>query len=101
MRTYACSFISGLGRVVADALKRACPDAEVRHLLDGLVVFDSDAGVNALKRLRFVNNLFAVLAKFDRRAIESMMRSVVDDPASVRLRRPSGKTHGKRVPGRS
>jgi tRNA (guanine6-N2)-methyltransferase len=64
MPTYAASFVSGLQRVVGPAIEHACPDAEVEHLLDGLVVFRTDAPLDEIKRWRFINNLFLVIRSF-------------------------------------
>lgn len=48
METYFSTFISGLGDVVAESLKSKIPDVKIRQLLDGIVVYESMAGVNEI-----------------------------------------------------
>ncbi len=81
MNIYLSTFISGLQKPVERLLKDNFGGLKIHLLLDGLVVYQTNEGVSKIQRLRFLNNTFLVLKKFDKlprakEAFEYMLRSV-------------------------
>ena len=64
MKKYASTFITGLQDIVKEMLEKMLPDMRVLLLLDGLVVYETDASVDELKSLRFFINSFLILEIF-------------------------------------
>lgn len=65
MTTYASTFISGFQEPVKKLISKFVKGAKILTLLDGLVVYESNADVNRIRQLNFFNNSFVVLHKFE------------------------------------
>jgi len=74
---YCSTFPVGLAEPVEAALQSALKDARVERLLDGLVFYATEAPVERVRELRFVNNSFLVL-KYLARVPGGAADSVVD-----------------------
>jgi predicted RNA methylase len=77
LRTFFSTFPAGLGKPVEAALKATLPGVCVERLLDGLIVYRSDASPAELRKLSFLNNTF--------QAIE-YCESVSEDPVTHMFR---------------
>jgi len=82
MPQYFSTFITGFQEVVRNALQRQLKDAEIKLLLDGLVVYNTNAPYQNIRGIRFFNNNYYMLRYFDRlknESIEYMMQSIVNN----------------------
>ncbi len=77
VRSYYSTFIPGLLQPVEEALRSALPDSRVVLSLDGLVAYESDAKVEAIRKLPFVTNSFYILKRFDG---PDLALSILNDP---------------------
>jgi 23S rRNA G2445 N2-methylase RlmL len=59
--TYFSTFISGLGEVVTEALRKHSKDLKVRLNLDGLVVYESESPIKNIRKNMFLNNSYYLL----------------------------------------
>jgi tRNA G10 N-methylase Trm11 len=64
LNTYASTFASGFQKVVAKALKEEVTDCKIKHLFDGLIVFDTNIKSEIITRLKFFNNTFLIVDTF-------------------------------------
>ncbi|MBI3397507.1 hypothetical protein HY045_03455, partial [Candidatus Woesebacteria bacterium] len=78
MAAYFSTFISGLGDLVTEALKKCLQDCKVDILLDGLIVYRSNSVVQRITELRFFNNSFALLEMVKEQNSEKAMQSLVN-----------------------
>ena len=65
MAVYASTFISGLQDPISSELVRLIPDIRIMGLYDGLLVYSTNAEVQRVKDIKFFNNTFLVLKRFD------------------------------------
>lgn len=79
MRTYVSTFISGLLDPVTSLLKQSINDVEILSAFDGLIIYKTNKIVDEIKQLKFFNNSFSLLEKYDDLASEK-------DPLNVMLR---------------
>ena len=85
VRSYYSTFIPGLLQPVEEALRSALPDSRIVLPLDGLIVYETDAKVEAIRKLPFVTNTFYILKRFaglDAQALPGMAMNILDDPDS-------------------
>jgi tRNA G10 N-methylase Trm11 len=61
MNTYFSTFISGTSEIVSDLLKSKLDKVNIKVLLDGLVVFETDLPISEVTNLRFLNNVFVLV----------------------------------------
>jgi len=66
MDSYFSTFITGFDQVVKKALINSVPDVQIELLTDGLVVYKTAAKPSQIKNLKFLNNSFILLRRFDR-----------------------------------
>ena len=102
MNTYLSTFISGVQKPVEQLLMDNLGVLKIHLLLDGLVVYQSNENVRKIQKLRFLNNTFLVLKKFDKlpraeKAFEYMLKSVSGLNLDVTLKYflPNAKTFRK------
>lgn len=83
MNTYFSTFIPGLGDVVKEQLSKDSNNLYADLLLDGIIVYRSDSSIQEIKRLRYLNNSFLFLKKFDlpstKNPLEFMVQQVLKD----------------------
>jgi tRNA (guanine6-N2)-methyltransferase len=82
MRKIASTFITGLQDVVKDMLNDSLPDASILLLLDGLVIYETNASIRELERLPFFVNSFLVQQIFEnlhRHPINEMANALARD----------------------
>ena len=87
MRKIASSFVTGLQDVVPDMLNDSLPDASVLLLLDGLVIYETNAGIRELEALPFFINSFLVQRIFKNlhgNPIDEMANAIVRDKRLVK-----------------
>lgn len=60
MNTYFSTFISGTSEIIRDLLKNKLDMFNIKLLLDGLVVFETDLSFSQIRNLRFFNNNFVL-----------------------------------------
>lgn len=87
---YYSTFIPGLLEPVKDALVATFPDCQIKVALDGLIVYESGAKIELIKKLPFVTNSFHLIKSFAPETIENiseMARSLVEE-ADLGLKLP-------------
>lgn len=92
MNAYFSTFITGFDKVVADELNQCLRDVEVVLLTDGLVIYKTTSSVEEIKKLRFLNNSFVLLKKFDRvteSSVKNILTSLLQDQNLVNIVRQS------------
>ena len=86
MPQYFSTFITGFQEVVRNALQKQFKDVEIKLLLDGLVVYSTNAPFQNIKAIRFFNNNYYLLRYFDQLkndSIEYMMQSILNDKKAI------------------
>jgi len=91
MNTYLSAFISGFQKPVKQLLKKNVGALKIHLLFDGLVVYQTNENVSNIQKLRFLNNTFLVLKKFDKlpraeKAFEYMLKSAAGLNLNVALK---------------
>lgn len=84
MPAYYSTFIPGLGQPVKAALERVIQDSRITLLLDGLVVYHSNATAESIRNLPFVTNSFYILRSFDSQSsttLSNMATSLLNEDA--------------------
>lgn len=82
MPQYFSTFITGFQEVIRNALQKQLRDVEIKLLLDGLVVYKTNAPYQNIRGIRFFNNNYYMLRYFDRlknKSIEYMMQAMVNN----------------------
>lgn len=77
MVTFFSTFIPGLGEVVEEAVKLNLSGSNVLEVWDGLIIWQSNASFEKLKKLRFFNNTFVLLFQKENTNIESLIKDVI------------------------
>lgn len=91
MHRYFSTFAPGFGEVVQYALKLAISDVQIELLLDGLVVYKTNASTEEVKNLKFFNNTFYVLhffKKIKRNSLPSMVKFIYQSDFLKKLSLP-------------
>lgn len=87
MFTYFSTFTSGLQEVIQAALRQQPGAVSIELLLDGLVLYQADASAQHIQALRFFNNSFLLLQKFEQlpavKPVEYMMQAVLKKPQNI------------------
>lgn len=81
-KTYYSTFTPGLLEPVRDALLTDLPQSRILNALDGLIVYESSAPIDIIRKLPFVTNTFYVLKVFagDRaKTVESIASNILRD----------------------
>lgn len=96
---YLSTFISGLQKPVEKLLKENLGVLKIHLLLDGLVLYETSKDVEKIQKLRFLNNTFLVLKKFEKlpsreKAFDFMLQQASKFNLSVDLKNflPDAKT---------
>ncbi|MGD2091252.1 MAG: RsmD family RNA methyltransferase [Candidatus Aminicenantes bacterium] len=80
MSIFVSTFISGLKELIEAALLNTDPSIKIINTLDGLVVYKSNAAISEIKKLKFFNNSFLLLKKFQnmgqQNPIEKMLKNI-------------------------
>lgn len=74
---YFSTFITGFEKVVEKVLVDTLKDVEVNLLLDGLIAYSTTSDIDSVKKLKFINNTFLLIKKFDdlsNRPMDKMMK---------------------------
>lgn len=86
-RTYVGTCVVGLEDTARDALQAAVRDARVERVGEGFLRFVTDAGHDALRRLRFFHNVFAVLSWHEDLPAEEPLKALAaearEDPGMI------------------
>lgn len=61
MKGYFATFITGFSDVIFDELRKFDKDIELIEMADGLVIFNTTKGIESLKNLRFLSNIFDLI----------------------------------------
>ncbi|KXK09192.1 MAG: hypothetical protein UZ21_OP11001000250 [Microgenomates bacterium OLB22] len=64
MTSYFSTFISGFTDVIEQLVNRDFPDVKITMLLDGLVVYSTEAPLQQVRKTRYFNNTFLLLNQF-------------------------------------
>ncbi len=96
---YLSTFISGLQKPVEKLLKQNLGVLKIHLLLDGLVLYETNEDVKRIQKLRFLNNTFLVLKKFEKlpnreKAFDYMLQQISKLNLNVGLKNflPNAKT---------
>src|SRR5687768_7342180 len=65
MNSYFSTFITGFSDVVKEQLSTVIHDCIIVQIDDGLVIYQTDADVEDVKKLRFFNNSFLLVDRLD------------------------------------
>lgn len=65
MNSYFSTFITGFDEVVSNELAKRLKNVEVLLLTDGLVIYKTSSALDEIKRLKFLNNSFVLIKKFE------------------------------------
>jgi len=69
---YYSTFISGFSSIIEKALKETISDVHIGLLLDGIIVYETDAPLETIKNIPFFNNSF-FLHDYDHGTIDSLL----------------------------
>lgn len=89
MAIYYSSFISGFETLIITLLRQDLPDLQQLQLLDGAIVYQSQAPVEQLINLRYFNNTFLVLQHWPTNlpptvhTLQTMLQRVLQQPWSA------------------
>ncbi len=80
MALYLSTFISGLQKPVEQLLYKNLKSLKINSIFDGLILYQADEDIKEIQKLKFLNNTFLVLKKFDKlpnrkKAFEYMLKS--------------------------
>ena len=96
---YLSTFISGLQKPVEKLLTENLGVLKIHLLFDGLVLYETNEDVKRIQKLRFLNNTFLVLKKFEKlpkreKAFDYMLQQATKLKLSVELKNflPNAKT---------
>jgi tRNA (guanine6-N2)-methyltransferase len=78
MNRYFSTFITGFDQVIKKVLEDSIKDAQIGLLTDGLVIYATNSNLGKIKNLKFLNNSFILLRKFDHLS-SNPARSIVKD----------------------
>lgn len=78
MTHYFSTFITGFAKVVEKALIASLKDVEIDLLTDGLVLYKTKANISDIKKLKFLNNSFVLIKKFDKVSADSISSMIKD-----------------------
>lgn len=65
MNRFFSTFITGFDQVIKKALKDSTKDVQIELLTDGLVIYKTNSDLRKIESLKFLNNSFVLLRKFD------------------------------------
>lgn len=65
MNSYFSTFITRFDDVVSNELVKRLKDVEVLLLTDGLIIYKTSSSLDEIKKLKFLNNSFVLLKKFE------------------------------------
>jgi len=82
MKTYYSTFITGFTDIVKESLEKQIKDIQIDLIADGLLVYKTNADIETIKRLRFLNNSFLLIRHFPNlgnNPIQDMVKQVAKD----------------------
>ena len=82
MASYFSTFITGFDKVVEKALINQLTDIQIELLTDGLVIYKTTAKPDEIKNLKFLNNSFVLLRKFEHvseHSIKDILKALIKD----------------------
>lgn len=82
MYSYFSTFITGFDEVIKKELIKSLKSVDITLLTDGLVIYKTDSSAEEIKRLKFFNNSFILLRKFEHVSEDSLrqiLKSLVQD----------------------
>ena len=82
MNSYFSTFITGFNEVVADELVKRLKNVEIELLTDGLIIYKTTSSLDEIKRLKFLNNSFILLKKFEHaseNSIKDMLKFILKE----------------------
>lgn len=87
---YFSTFISGFETVVEKFLKESLGQVKIEMLLDGLVIYSTEAGAEQIKNIKFLSNSFILLRLVEDKKITigKMMKVVLDEGIKFEERWP-------------
>jgi len=81
LKSYYSTFVPGLGEPVEEALRATLADARIVLSLDGLLAYETGAKPEAIAKLPFVTNSFAIIRRFEGATVAQMAAEVAADRA--------------------
>src|SRR5574344_1846564 len=84
MKTYYSTFITGFTDVIKENLGKHLKDVQIALIADGLVVYKTSGDMDAIKRLRFLNNAFVLIGhvpKLGSNPIQEILKQRANDGA--------------------
>lgn len=92
MNSYFSTFITGFDEVVKGELVKRLRDIKVVLLTDGLIIYKTTSYLEEIKKLRFLNNSFVLVKKFDKvseSSVNNILKSLIRDQNLVNIVRQS------------
>lgn len=65
MNTYLSTFISGFDKFISKKLSQDISDLKILKILDGAILYETNFEIEQIKKIRYLNNSFLVLEKFE------------------------------------
>lgn len=82
MNSYFSTFITGFDEVIKEQLLKRLKDINIILLTDGLIVYKTTSPTEEIKRLRFINNSFVLLRKFEHiseNSVNQVVKTLIGD----------------------
>lgn len=88
MITYLSTFISGFDSFISKQLIEDIPDANILKVLDGAILYQSHFTAKEIKMIRYFNNSFVVLQKFEMgkgssTILNNMLEATIKNPKII------------------
>ena len=82
MNSYFSTFITGFDEVIKEQLLKRLKDINIVLLSDGLIVYKTASPTEEIKWLKFLNNSFVLLRKFEHtseNSVNQVVRTLIRD----------------------
>jgi tRNA G10 N-methylase Trm11 len=75
---YASTFAPGFSQLIADVLPKTIGTVKIIKLFDGLIIYESEVGIDTIKGIKFFNNSYLVLNSWEtRRKVEDLVKEIL------------------------
>lgn len=96
MNSYFSTFITGFDKIISNELATHLKGVEILLLTDGLVVYKTTSSLGEIKKLKFLNNSFVLLKKFDNvsgSSVKNIVKTLIQDKNLTKVIRENFSKH--------
>jgi len=87
MSIYFSTFISGFDSLIKKLLPQNINDVKILKTLDGAILYESNCDIEKIKKIRYFNNSFLVLKKFENQTGSSnMLNKMLEDTIATNFK---------------